>query len=48
MRSRPPRPETAYVSMEEEIALHAYLLTSNLPVSTPKLEEIKEATSKDP
>ena len=48
MLSRAPLPETAYGSMEEEIALHVHLLTSNLPVSKPKLEEIKEATANDP
>ena len=48
MLSRAPLPETAYGSMEEEIALHVHLLTSNLPVSKPKLEEIKEATAYDP
>ena len=48
-------PETAYGSMEEEIALqincivlYVHLLTSNLPVSKPELEEIKEATANDP
>ena len=34
--------------MEEEIALHVHLLTSYLPASKPKLEEIKEATARDP
>lgn len=48
MLSRAPLPETAYGSMEEEIALHVHLLTSNLPVSKTKLEEIKEATADDP
>lgn len=48
MLSRAPLPETAYGSMEEEIALHVHLVTSNLPVSKPKLEEIKEATVDDP
>ena len=47
MLSRAPLPETAHGSMEEEIALHVHLLTSNLPVSKPKLEEIKEATAND-
>ena len=45
---RAPLPETAYGSTEEEIALHVHLLTSNLPVSKSKLEEIKEATANDP
>ena len=40
--------KTAYGSMEEEIALHVHLLTSKLPVSKPKLEEIKEAMANDP
>jgi len=48
MLSRAPLPETAYGSMEVEIALHVHLVTSNLPVSKPKLEEIKEATVDDP
>ena len=48
MLSRAPLPETAYGSMEEEIALHVSLLTSNPPVSKPKLEEIKDATANDP
>ena len=48
MLSRAPLPETANGSMEEEIALHVHLLTSNLPVSKPKLEEIKRATADDP
>ena len=48
MLSRAPLAETAYGSMEEEIALHVHLLTSNLPVSKPKVEEIKEATAYDP
>ena len=48
MLSRAPFPDTAYGSMEEEIALHVHLLTFNLPVSKPKLEEIKEATANDP
>ena len=48
MLSRAPLPETAYGSMEEEIALHVHLLTPNLPVSKPKLEEINEATANDP
>ncbi|PFX21905.1 Retrovirus-related Pol polyprotein from transposon 17.6 [Stylophora pistillata] len=48
MLSRAPLPETTSGSMEEEIALHVHLLTSNLPVSKPKLEEIKEATANDP
>ena len=47
MLSRAPLPETTHGSMEEEIALHVHLLTSNLPVSKPKLEEIKEATAND-
>lgn len=42
-----PLPETAYGSMEEESAKHIHLLTSNLPVSKTKLEEIKEATVDD-
>ena len=41
MLSRAPVPETACGITEEEIALHVHLLTSNLPVSKPKLEEIK-------
>ena len=48
MLSRAPLPETAYGSMEEEIALHVDLVTSNLPVWKPKLEEIKQATANDP
>ena len=48
MLFRAPLPETVYGSMEEEIALHVHLLTSNLPVSKPKLEEIKEASANDP
>lgn len=48
MLYRAPLPETASGSMEEEIALHVHLLTFNLPVSKPKLEEIKEATANDP
>ena len=48
MLSRAPLPETPHGSMEEEIALHVHLLTSNLPVSKPKLDEIKEATANDP
>ena len=48
MLYRAPLPETASGSMEEEIALHVHLLTSNLPVSKPKLEDIKEATANDP
>ena len=48
MLSRAPLPETAYGSMEEEIASHGPLLTSNRPVSKPKLEQIKDATANDP
>ena len=48
MPTRAKRPETAYGSMEEEIALHVHLLTSKLPVSKPELVEIKEATANDP
>lgn len=48
MFSRAPLPETAHGSMEEQIALQVHLLASNLPVSNPKLEEIKEATADDP
>ena len=48
MLSRAPLPETAYGSMEEEIALHVHLLTSSLPVSKPTLEEIKDTTANDP
>ena len=48
MLSRAPLPETAYGSMEEETALHVHLLTSNLPVSKPKLDVIKEATASHP
>ena len=44
MLSRAPLPETAYGSMEEEIALHVHLL----PVLKPKVEEIKEATANAP
>ena len=42
------RAETACGSMEEEIALQVHLLTPNLPVSKPKLEQIKDATANDP
>ena len=48
MLSRAPLSETVNGSMEEDIALHVHFLTSNLPVSKPKLEEIKEATANDP
>ena len=48
MLSKAPLPETGHGSIEEEIALHVHLLTSNLPVSKPKLEEIKEAIANDP
>ena len=34
--------------MEDEIALHVHMLTSNLPVSKPRLGEINEATVDDP
>ena len=47
MLSRAPLPETAYGSMKEEIALHVHLLTSNLPVSRPKLEEINDPSLKE-
>ena len=48
MLPRAPLPKTAHGSMEEEIALHVQLLTSDLPVSKPKLEEIKDATANGP
>jgi len=48
MLSRAPLPETGHGGMEEEIVLHVHSLISNLPVSKPKLEEIKEATANDP
>ena len=35
MLSRAPLPETAYGSMEEEIALHVHLLTSNCQSQSP-------------
>lgn len=38
MLSRAPLPKTASGGLEEEIALHIHLLTSNLPLSKPKLE----------
>ena len=41
--SRAPLPETTDINnMEEEIALHFHLIQSSLPVSKPKLEEIRE------
>ena len=33
--------------MEEEITLQIHLIQSSLPVSKPKLEEIREETAKD-
>ena len=43
MLSRAPLPETTDINnMEEEIALHVHLIQSSLPVSNPKLEEIRE------
>jgi len=42
MLSRSPLPETAYISMEEEIALHVHQLTSNLPVPKPRLEDFEK------
>ena len=47
MLSRAPLSETADDNMEEDIALHVHLLTSSLPVSKSKLEEIKDATADD-
>ena len=48
MLSRAPLPETADDNnMEEEITLHVHLVRSSLPVSKPKLEEIREETVND-
>ena len=47
MLSRAPLSETADDNMEEDIALHVHLLTSSLPVSKSKLEEIKDVTADD-
>ena len=41
-------PETTDINnMEQEIALHVHLIQSSLPVSKPKLEEIREEITKD-
>ena len=41
-------PETTDINnMEQEIALHVHLVQSSLPVSKPKLEEIREEITKD-
>ena len=48
MLSRAPLPETTDINnVEEEIALQIHLIQSNLPVSKPKLEEIRGETAKD-
>ena len=48
MLFRAPLPETTDINnMEEEIALHVHLIQSSLPVSKPKLEEIREEITKD-
>ena len=48
MLSRAPRPETTDINnVEEEIALQIHLIQSNLAVSKPKLEEIRDETAKD-
>ena len=43
-------PETTDINnidMEQETALHVHLVQSSLPVSKPKLEEIREEITKD-
>ena len=41
-------PETTDINhMEQEIARHVHLVQSSLPVSKPKLEEIREEITKD-
>ena len=48
MLSRAPLPETTDINnVQEEIALQIHLIQSNLAVSKPKLEEIREETAKD-
>jgi len=47
MLSRAPLPETAHDNIEEEIALHAHLVASRLPVSKSKLEDLREKTAND-
>ena len=48
MLSRAPLPETTDINnVEEETALQIHLIQSSLPVSKPKLEEIREETAKN-
>ena len=47
MLSRAPLPETDINNVEEETALQIHLIQSSLPVSKPKLEEIREETAKN-
>ena len=48
MLSRAPLPETTDINnVEEEIALQIHLIQSSLPVSKPKLEEMREEIAKD-
>ena len=48
MLSRAPFPETTDINnVEEEIALQIHLIQPSLPVSKPKLEEIREETAKN-
>ena len=48
MLSRAPLPETTDMNnVQEEISLQIHLIQSNLAVSKPKLEEIREETAKD-
>ena len=48
MLSRAPLPETTDINnVEEETALQIHLMQSSLPVSKPKLEEIREETAKN-
>ena len=48
MLPRAPLPETTDTKdMEEQLALHVHLIQLSLPVSKPKLEEIREETTKD-
>ena len=47
MLSRAPLPETDINNVEEETALQIHLIQSSLPVSKPRLEEIREETAKN-
>ena len=47
MLSHAPFPETVDVNLEEDIALHVHLVQSSQPDSIPKLEEIRDETTKD-